>query len=388
MSIFVNQTTVKWASRVAWPILRAGGEKTTWRDRWAPGAPTAPVDLWIHTASLGEIAPLTNLIAGLPGPVGVTVTSGRSLAAVATRLDGIATVRPLPIPRGPGFAALVDAWQPKRLVLLEAEAWPALVDLVPDRIGALAVLGGRMKFPIDRAWRKFFNRPNAVQALRGVWVGDHETRQNYLDCGCPASALHTGYRPKLVHVEPAHADDGFRLWRDGKGLRLVAGSIHPDEVNVLLAAWRAIAAKDAEARMLIVPRHPERGADIAAKFKQAQVQAELWPALGQVTVVSSYGVLAGLYELADVAIVGGSWNGKGGHNPVEAAVHGITVVMGPSIDNQQDLFDIGGGQIVIAADAAELVAAIFAALHKPRLADSPFRRYTESVRAMALAALS
>ena len=54
-------------------------------------------------------------------------------------------------------------------------------------------------------------------------------------------------------------------------------------------------------------------------------------------MLDTIGELASLYALADVVFVGGSLVAKGGHNVLEAAVAGKAVVVGPHMENFQEI---------------------------------------------------
>ncbi|RMF16242.1 MAG: hypothetical protein D6761_06655 [Candidatus Dadabacteria bacterium] len=336
-----------------WPALQRRGEQTDWRDRWVP-QPAAPVALWIHTASLGEIAPYTALLHELDLPIGITVTSGRSLAAVQERFNAIADVRPLPLPGSPAMAHLIADWRPRRLILLEADAWPDLLAAVPKPIPELAVLGGRVNRLTAALWRRHVTHIPTT-ALSGIWTGTNSQAAAWRRCGIPQQYIHTGYEPKLCAALPVSPPDEFQTLRHHAHLT-VAGSLHPDELETVLNGWSQWRRTQSDARLVLVPRHPERLAEFTAQLNGRD--AAVWPAHAEVIVIARYGVLAGLYELADAAIVGGSWNGRGGHNPLEAALHGIPVVMGPSVHNQKRLIELLGEQIVIAPTPETIASAL------------------------------
>jgi 3-deoxy-D-manno-octulosonic-acid transferase len=49
------------------------------------------------------------------------------------------------------------------------------------------------------------------------------------------------------------------------------------------------------------------------------------------------GELAGAYRLGHVAIVGGGWRSKGGHNPLEPLRWGVPTLIGPGFSNFADI---------------------------------------------------
>ncbi len=68
------------------------------------------------------------------------------------------------------------------------------------------------------------------------------------------------------------------------------------------------------------------------------------------------GELMLFYAAADIAFVGGSFSGTGGHNPLEPAALGLPVIMGPDCFNFQSITDAlsEASGLVRVADTAEL----------------------------------
>src|SRR5205814_9750743 len=62
--------------------------------------------------------------------------------------------------------------------------------------------------------------------------------------------------------------------------------------------------------------------------------------VGAVVLLDTIGELASMYELADVAIVGGSFVALGGHNILEPAHFRKTIVVGPYTHNFRDIISI------------------------------------------------
>ena len=106
---------------------------------------------------------------------------------------------------------------------------------------------------------------------------------------------------------------------------------------------------------MIVPRHPQRFDEVAALAESmgfavarrsnagAPREAEIW--LGD-----SLGEMALYYGLAEVALLGGSFEPLGGQNLIEAAACGCPVVMGPSTFNFAE-----AAELALAAGAATRV---------------------------------
>ena len=121
---------------------------------------------------------------------------------------------------------------------------------------------------------------------------------------------------------------------------LMAASTHPGEEEPVLDAFRGLRRGAPGLALVIAPRHPERGAEVAAlaagrglaaarRSRPSEDGAE--PA--DVVVLDTVGELAGLFGAATVVFLGGSLVPVGGHNVIEAAAWGRPVVFGPHMQN-------------------------------------------------------
>ena len=93
---------------------------------------------------------------------------------------------------------------------------------------------------------------------------------------------------------------------------------------------------------MIVPRHPERFQTVGELIQRQGFEYHSFSQgsdsvrkEAQVVLVDQMGVLKKCYQLANLAIVAGSFTKKiGGHNTLEAHVYGIPVICGPYMHSQ------------------------------------------------------
>ena len=111
---------------------------------------------------------------------------------------------------------------------------------------------------------------------------------------------------------------------------------------------------------MIVPRHAERAAEVAALLDAAglvwqarsRLETEGASATARVLLVDTTGELGLWWGTARIAFVGGSLDGRrGGQNMLEPAAYGAAVCFGPQTWNFADEV-----AILVAADAARVVA--------------------------------
>jgi len=126
---------------------------------------------------------------------------------------------------------------------------------------------------------------------------------------------------------------------------VVIGSTHDPEEEIILNAIAPLFNTFSQLKVIIIPRHPERFAHVAASLQKYPISActlsSLLPDTSwKILLVDSMGVLVQYYQLASLAIVAGSFTEKvGGHNILEPAAFGIPIITGPYMYGQQELAD-------------------------------------------------
>ncbi|MDR3231963.1 MAG: 3-deoxy-D-manno-octulosonic acid transferase, partial [Synergistaceae bacterium] len=136
----------------------------------------------------------------------------------------------------------------------------------------------------------------------------------------------------------------------------LAASTHPGEEGIVLGAFRTVRQKYPKARLILVPRHPERARSVASDalaFGGVALLSDMPPdgdaETPDIVVVDKIGVLFDLCSIADAAFVGGSLVPKGGQNLMEPALFGIQVTHGPDTSNFPDALrmdSVGAAQVV------------------------------------------
>jgi 3-deoxy-D-manno-octulosonic-acid transferase len=152
----------------------------------------------------------------------------------------------------------------------------------------------------------------------------------------------------VVEIDPAstaQAEATLRLAGIGEtDLVLLGGSTWPGEEAILARVYRKLKVSFPTLRLVLVPRHAERRAEVEAVLKAEGVswlrRSELAAADGRaadVLLVDTTGELKHLYGCADVVFVGKSLTCTGGQNILEPALHGRPVVVGPHLENFPDV---------------------------------------------------
>jgi len=298
--------------------------------------------LWVHAVSVGETRAAQPLIDGLlaawPGHdlllTGMTPT-GR---AAGREVYGDRVIQAyLPYDHPPAVDRFFRHFSPVFGVLMETEIWPNLLAGARRHQVPLLLVNARLSERSARGYRRIgaLVRPAfaSLAAVAAQTAADAE-RLRALGAGKVEVCGNLKF-----DVTPA-ADKLLlgQSWRQAIGLRPVwlAASTRDGEETLLLAAWRRLARPDA--LLVLVPRHPQRFAEVAALLAAENVcfvrRSEQLPDAGcAVWLGDSMGEMAAYYALADLAFIGGSLLPLGGQNLIEAAACGCPVLVGPHTFN-------------------------------------------------------
>ena len=350
--------------------------------RGYPGATRPPGRLlWLHAASVGETLSALPLVAALPADVTVLFTTGTLTSArlLAARLHeaGLAPrvlhrFVPLDVPAW--AARFLDAWRPDAACLLESELWPNLLAACAARRIPVALVNARLSARSARQWARV---PGFARAVLGrlAWVAAQSgaDADRLAALGAPRVDA-PGNLKQAAAPLPVDAAELARLQALlGDRPRLLAASTHPADDTIVAACHAALGARHPGLLTIMVPRHPERGAALAACYGAARRGAGEPPPQAGLWVADTLGELGLLYRCCPLVLMGKSFAAGGGQNPWEPAQLGCAIVCGPDMQNFTETVAqlAAAGALTQVADSAALVEALDLLLRDPaRLAQA------------------
>ena len=300
----------------------------------------------VHGVSVGEVKGAQALVRALRDAapdveVVISTTTETGLAVARKTYPDLAVVR---FPLDPSFVVrrFLRRLAPACVVLVELEIWPNFLRQ-SNRLGIpLAVVNGRITDRSLGRYRWFKDLLPQFNRLSLMCVQDDEYAARFRALSAdPARILVTGNIKvdglRTGRVEPAAELARLLAGRPGQAL-VVAGSTHEPEERWFVEAMRTAAP---DARLVIVPRHPERAKELARAFAELGPAPQLLTALrggeapdpARPAFVDTIGELEQVYALADLVFVGGSLIPHGGQNMLEPAAQGRPVVFGPHVHN-------------------------------------------------------
>lgn len=359
--------------------------------------------VWVHAVSLGETRAAAVLVSrlrsALPG-MRLLLTHGTATGRAQGRAllqDGDLQVWQ-PWDTAGAVERFLHHFQPRVGLLMETEVWPLLVDRCARQGVPLCLVNARLsEKSLASALRLgWLSRP-AYAGLQGVWAQTQADADRLAALGARVRGV-TGNFKFDAQPDARQLAQG-RAWQmavpqgGGRALPVVLfASSREGEEGLWLQAllrlrqWRAEGrAHSAQAagsavpavQWLVVPRHPQRFAEVAEMVRAAGLSVACrsdWtqaPTAADVWLGDSMGEMALYFGLAQVALLGGSFAPLGGQNLIEAAACGCPVITGPHTFNFEEAAS-GAVQADAAVRVADMEEAVRQALQlvadHPRLA--------------------
>jgi 3-deoxy-D-manno-octulosonic-acid transferase len=311
--------------------------------------------IWIHAVSVGEVVAARSLVPSLrerfPSHrlfMSTTTMTGNAVAARGVGdLDGLFYA---PFDWAGPVRQALRVLNPALLVLIETELWPNLIHEARNRGTRVAVVNGRISPRSFRRYRRIRSFLRHVLAdVDGFLMQGEPHAQRIREMGAPPERVSVTGSLKFDAAAPGRPPERLiRLFDGGPhaGPLWVAGSTGRGEDEMILHAFHRVREHVEDARLLIAPRHPEHFGDVpaiveAAGFRcrrRSTLEPGQWGA-GDVLLLDTLGELAQVYGFGTVVFVGGSLVPTGGQNILEPAAASRPIVVGPHMDNFQEIAD-------------------------------------------------
>jgi 3-deoxy-D-manno-octulosonic-acid transferase len=370
--------------RLLWRAWRAPAYGKRIGERFAIGLPAfRHGGIWIHAVSLGESIAATPLIRELLArhpelPITVTCMtptgSERIQALFGERIQHCYLPYDLPW----ASAIFLARLQPKLAVIMETELWPNHIHACHKRGVPVALANARLSERSARGYARFQRLTAPMLAELSLIAAQTEVEaERFRQLGARGECVEvTGSIKFDLSVDAELLQRAAELrgqWGATARPVWIAASTHAGEDEVMLQAHRQLLGEHPDALLILVPRHPERFAQVFELCRRegfVTVRRSLGETVGaevQVLLGDTLGELLFLYALADLALVGGSLVANGGHNLLEPAALGKPLLSGPHLFNFLEIAAQlrDAGDLLEVQDATQLHAALRMLLADP-----------------------
>ncbi len=290
--------------------------------------------VWFHVCSLGEAKALAPIVKLLQKKEVCITTITQTGQTEAKKYD--AEVKYLP------YEMFLPFWikQQEILVVLEAEFWYLLFTVARAKGARIFLLNARIS---DKSVKKYLQfawfYKKLLANVETIYVQSEIDKNRFLALG--AKHIEVIGNIKLLG-EVKHTKEYVKPAIE----TIVAGSTHEGEEKSIVAAFVAY-RREYDAKLIIVPRHPERFAAVYALMQEAAahngLQVSRWSDVqdfqADMILIDAMGELNNIYNISDIAILGGAFKEDvGGHNPLEPAHFKCKIITGKHFFHQKELF--------------------------------------------------
>jgi len=326
-----------------------------WQDEGGPRT-------WIHAVSVGEVLVALKLIQAFLDAdserkivLSTTTPTGFRLAKDECPESVSVIYNPVDLPwvvRGS-----LNRIQPEQLILVEAEVWPNLVYQAKRRGVNVSLVNARLSGRSERRFKKFgiLTRP-IFDMLDCVCVQYERDISRWQGLGVELDRIHETGSVKYDEDDQEKPVDQIEEME--KLLRklgvtpsqpvLLAGSTHAGEEALVGRVYQQLCETVPDLVYIAVPRHVERAGEVVKDLEGIglrpllRTECDKMPTGDDSTsrpdkplclVVDTTGELRAWYYLTSVVVIGKSFLGKGGQNPVEPLMAGKPVITGPHMEN-------------------------------------------------------
>ncbi|MFI5333670.1 MAG: 3-deoxy-D-manno-octulosonic acid transferase [Chlamydiales bacterium] len=347
--------------RLFWLRVRHGKYKNSLRARLGLTLPEARGDkttIWIHAVSVGETRAVSSLYHALRkkfprASFQISSVTETGHAEAMRALPGAENYFYLPLDFSFLIRRIVRRIEPDLFLLVEGEFWYNLLKEVKAAGGKIALVNGKLS---ERSFKRFlWIKPFARKLFSNIdlfCLQDVRFQERFMKLGVPNERIRVTGNLKLDLAAPFINQQEKANFKQELGIRegeqvIVIGSTHAPEEKELFSVLKPLLDKLPTLKLIFVPRHPERFAKVAHEMREEGQSVLLYSERAKkrgderLILIDAMGLLTRCYQIADLAIVGGSFvSHVGGHNIFEPIQVGLPVLFGPHMHGQQDLVEL------------------------------------------------
>lgn len=285
--------------------------------------------VWFHSCSMGEVRAIKPLIKEFEEQSNITVITNTGFDEAKAICKN---VRFLP------FEIFLPFWiiRQKVLVVMEAELWYMLFLIAKKKGAKTLLINARISDKSYKSYLRFsFFYKKIFKNIDKVFAQSEVDKKRLEELGAKNVEV-------IGNIKLAQLPKKKALFDKPNITTIVAASTHEGEEELVLNDYNKEFGK-----LIIVPRHPERFLKVEELIKIYVKDKNLSfhkfsdkeDFSSDIVLVDVMGILNDIYEISDIAILGGAFSKIGGHNPIEPAFFGNVIISGKNIFNQKSLFE-------------------------------------------------
>lgn len=311
--------------------------------------------IWIHAVSVGEV----KAVAALAREIKASYPQVKIIVSTTTETGQQEARRSLSLADWHVYLPFDFSWvvrkivrqaKPDFVILSETDLWYNFLDQAKKEGAYIAVVNGKISARSQARLKNFSFLTKRLYSLVDLFcVQNRLYKDRFSELGIPENKQIVTGNIKFDDDYPVLSPEEIASWKKRLGIAshqpvLTIGSTHDPEEKLFLTLLHSIWKEVPELKVLLVPRHPERFKEVSLLLEKQNVPFVRFSEISEkkgfekVVLVDGMGLLRMCYQLADFAIVAGSYTPKvGGHNILEPSWYGIPVIFGPYMHTQLEL---------------------------------------------------
>lgn len=316
--------------------------------------------IWIHAVSVGEAMAMRALLNELRQHfprkkfvISTVTPTGNKIAQSLAGPGDFVTYLPL------DFSFIVDSVirriVPSLFIIVETEIWPNLISSLHRKRIPVIIVNGRVSDSSFKGYAciRFLLQP-LLRKVSLFCVQSQRDAERLGQLGADAGKIKVTGNMKFDITDYTDFKTDYTDYRRKLGLQSedklwVAGSSHPGEEEIIIAAYKELLAEFPSLKLLIAPRHPQRALEVGGLVRSAGFDSIFlsgpsrdtrYAIRSTIFILDTIGELLNYYAIADIVFVGGSLVKKGGHNILEPLALERPVIFGPHMFNFREAAEL------------------------------------------------
>ena len=307
--------------------------------------------IWIHAVSVGEVQAASPFISEAKKTKSdhFTADNGINILLSTTTSTGAKSAEQLNVECDAHIyypwdvkrfvIRSLDCLKPRAFISVETEIWPLMLEQLKQRGVPAFLINGRIS---DKSFKRMSSIPSfwkpVFSCFDHIMVRDEQDLYRLKILGISPEKISVTGDCKIDAMLERKAQCGSMQAAKSSAPIFIAGSTHRGEDEIVIEAFKILKGKVPAAKLIIVPRHPERAGEVGILSSQVGKTVyysdfKNYEFLGDESafdflIVDRIGALFCLYSVAECAFIGGSLVPKGGQNIMEPVLFGIPLCHG------------------------------------------------------------
>lgn len=298
--------------------------------------------IWFHCASVGEVRSIKKIVDTLRQDnedisiiISTMTATGRQIAIDYIKADKAFL---LPIENSRAVSMIISYMNVSVLVIVDTELWPNLIFTASNQVPVF-LINGRISDKTYKTYKRFkFIFKSVLKRFSAIMTKSELDEERFANILGKSSKIITAGNIKF---QERKSKDNVKTIKELENVKFfLAASTHKGEEEIIIS-WFENEMKGFD-KLIFVPRHIERSAEVKEIIEKQGYSVSLYSENDfskQVIIIDAFGLLEGLYVLADKIFIGGSLKEIGGHNIYEALQFEKTVSVGKYMFSFKEIFD-------------------------------------------------